>query len=829
VAAEPPAPTAEAAVLELPDDGFVTGRLAPAAAAGGPRTTFLWQSPRFSAPLDFSVAGFRRIRFAEAATAAPAAEQPLWRADLVGGDVVLGRLAAIDAEAVMVEVPGVAGGTLRLARGRLERLARVGGGARTLVPGRLADWRLTGAGFEERAGRIAVPAGGRAFRPVAAGRRAIFDIVLSWDARPEFELSFTATAEGKPADDWRLEAADGDLVAIREGRTARLAAVAAAPAGQGSMRIRCFVDRESGRMVVEFPAHDDDAKPAFDETVAPVRAAAAEPDAGGIAITVRQGALRIDSLRVDAWGDGLRTLTGQGPAGAGAVVESFAAETGEFVFRAEAGPKRVAAREITEIPFAPAAADRAEPPAAAVRLALHDGTWLTGRLLEVTDRSVRIDAVAAAAPVECELARLAAIEPAVAPRPDGLPARPGLLEGDGLRTLGCLVPGADGGGIAWLARGAAAAAPLDAAALSRGDHPLTVAYRGLTPAGDAGLAPVKRGGDWVVETVLPGGPAARDGRVRPGARISRIRPAGAAAPVDVADLDLEDVQSLLRGVVGGTLRLAVTGPDGPAEIDLVLDAAGRDETSPARPAPPLGRALDVQAARIEGAADGAAEPAGPAVVYLKTGDSIRCTAVAIEEGGLRIRTDRGEVVVPAVALRAVEFAASPSLAIPREKLVRLLTLPRMQAADPPPHLLRLETGDYLRGRAVALDDRGLRFDVLGTVKAFPRDAIARLIWLTVEGDDAEARAAAAVIDGGNAGGVPVRATMTDGRRLSLAATGVAGDRLLGTSAIFGPASVALARCERLELGLAKSDDTTPLPYSQWRLKPAPTPRALRKP
>lgn len=833
----PPAATPAEAVLELPDDCFTTGRLAPAPAEAGPRTTFLWKSPRFPAPLEFSVDGFRRIRFANAdaagadtagadtADAPKDAAAPLWRAETTGGDIAVGELVAIDAKSVSIQVPGVAGGPLVIPRDRLERLARVAAAARAIVPGRLSDWRLTGTGFEERAGRIEVPAGGRGFRGLAVDPRAVFDLGLSWDERPDFEISFTATEVGKPAEDWRIEAADGQVVAIREGKTARLGAIAALPAGQGGVRIRGFVDRGTGRMVVVLPGGAggaDDPRPAFDETVAPASQAA-----GGVAIKVSRGTLRIDSLRVDAWGDGLRMVTGQGPADGDAAVESFAKGTGEIVFRTTAGPKRMPVTEITEIPFA--SADIAPPPPpAAVRLALRDGTWLTGRLLEVTERTIRIDAMAAAAAVECDLSALEAIEPTDPPSPAGLPARPGLLEGTGVRLLGCLVPAPAGTGIAWLPRGAIVAAPLDAAAIAESAADLGIAYRGLGLLGGAGIVPVKRGNQWLMETLVPAGPAARDGRLVAGGRIVRIRPAGSPAGVDVADLDLEDVLSLLRGVVGGTVRLDVTGPDGPAEIDLVLDVTGRGDLGRANAAEALSRALDLQAARLEGAGDAAAEPAGPAIAYLKTGDSIRCAAVALEDGGLRIRTDRGEVVVPAVALRAVEFAASPSLAIPREKLGRLLTLPRMQAANPPPHMLRLETGDYLRGRAVALDEQGLRFDVLGTVKTFPRSDVARLIWLTVEGDDALTRAAAAVVEGGDAGGLPARARMTDGRWLSLSATGVAADRLLGTSAIFGPTGVPLGRCARLDLGLARPAADEPLPYSQWQLKPAPPPKALPK-
>ena len=64
IAAPPPEPTRDAAVLELADEGFLRGGLVAAAAVpGGHRETLLWQSPLFDGPLEFTVDGFARIRF----------------------------------------------------------------------------------------------------------------------------------------------------------------------------------------------------------------------------------------------------------------------------------------------------------------------------------------------------------------------------------------------------------------------------------------------------------------------------------------------------------------------------------------------------------------------------------------------------------------------------------------------------------------------------------------------------------------------------------------------------------------------------------------------
>jgi hypothetical protein len=178
-------------------------------------------------------------------------------------------------------------------------------------------------------------------------------------------------------------------------------------------------------------------------------------------------------------------------------------------------------------------------------------------------------------------------------------------------------------------------------------------------------------------------------------------------------------------------------------------------------------------------------------------------------------------------MRAVELLPSTTSAIPKDKLARLLTLPRMLQSDPPTHLVRLASGDYLRGKLLSLDDTVLRMDVLGVTKELPRSEVSRLIWLSREGDGSEAEALAAVVRGPE-GGLPLRATMTDGRRLTMKAERVVGDRLEGTSGVFGALGIDLNRCERLELHPSSSDvAAASLPYGQWKLRPAPVPRALK--
>lgn len=188
----PPEPTRQAAVLDLLGDGFLTGKLAPAAGKPGrPRTTVLWQSPLFDEPLEFAIDGIERIRFAK--VTAGAAEADAWRADLRGGDCLVGALESIDADHIVLSGKELGTPPLRIRRGQVERLTRKDSAVRTIVPGGLAGWNVAGKAWQEQAGRLVCEtAGSVADRDVGAAKRSCFTLALSWDERPDLELLFAA-------------------------------------------------------------------------------------------------------------------------------------------------------------------------------------------------------------------------------------------------------------------------------------------------------------------------------------------------------------------------------------------------------------------------------------------------------------------------------------------------------------------------------------------------------------------------------------------------------------------------------------------------------------
>jgi len=832
IAAPPPEPTRDAAVLELADEGFLRGGLVAAAAVpGGHRETLLWQSPLFDGPLEFTVDGFARIRFPAGQPVKPADDA--WHAELSGSELLQGTLEAIDADHVVMRVAAAGAEPLRIRRSAVTRLSRAAASKARIVPGGLAGWDAGEGAWREVGGRLVCErAGGVCFRDVACPARACFDVVLSWDERPDLEMLFAAgPAEaavlkgaapkrdgGKPAakpavECYRLEIADGNVLVVREGTKAAFDQAASLPAGPGRLHLRAFVDQEKGRLALVLPATDAGAKPVFDQAIPPGKPGVRT----GFGLKLRRGGVRIESLRCDAWTDAEPQVATAGLLGGGqSAVETFDKQAGLFTVRDAAGTRQVPAAEVAVIEFA-----AAEPPAqrsGSVVVGLDDSCRIGGRILEVTPAAIRLDCPALAAAFECPLEHVAVLD-AVGPRPAGLPGRPGLLEADGGRTIGCLVDGAAGGAVGWQPRGAVAPRAVVAAA-----GPLQVAYRGLQALGGVGLTLAKQDAAWVVSEITAGGPAARDGRVAVGWRLEEIRLGDAAVPG--GSLKADDIPRLLRGIAGSTVRLRFTDPTGQRhDVALVRDKSGRGDLGGGGEKDVLDKVLKFQEA-IHGQARKAA--GGPATVFLKTGDAILCSVLSADAEGLRIKTDLvADHLVPTAAMRAVELLPSTTSAIPKDKLARLLTLPRMQQADPPTHLVRLASGDYLRGKLVSFDDKALRLDVLGVTKELPRSEVSRLIWLSREGDGSEAEALAAVLRGQEGGGLPVRATMTDGRRLTMRAERVVADRLDGSSGVFGSVGIDLNRCERLEIHPAAADAATNLPYSQWRLKPAPPPRALR--
>lgn len=344
-----------------------------------------------------------------------------------------------------------------------------------------------------------------------------------------------------------------------------------------------------------------------------------------------------------------------------------------------------------------------------------------------------------------------------------------------------------------------------------------------------------------VQAVLHGGTRLTGRIVEVTDDVLRLDCPSVADPVACDRRQLALLEPIARTPAPVTGRLGLLEGSAGRMRGRLVNPAGKDKGIAWHPrggveAVAIGRAEPLRIAYARATAPDASAPTAkpvdagsPATLYLKTGESILCSVLSADREGLRIKTDlEADLRVPAIAIRAVELLSSSAGPLSKDKFARLLTLPRSQQADPPTHMLRLPNGDYVRGKLISLDDSTTRIEVVGTVKDFPRSQVSRLIWLSIEGDDSESLAARAVLEVGDPQGVPSRATMLDGRRVSLIAERLDGDRLVGRNGVFGTTSVDLERVERLDLGPAALEQPQgTVPYSQWKLKPAAVPRALK--
>jgi hypothetical protein len=839
-AAPQPTQAAPRGVLDLRGGGFVTGELVPTPEADDGRETLLWQSPLFTKPFEFRLADVTGVRFGEVPDPD---ESPTdgFRLHLRGGDIITGVIQAIDADSITIAAAGGAGRqTLRIRRDEVESIARRGAGGGSFDgPGGLTGWdQKPGNAWREEAGRLLTSRrGGSISRDVAAPPRARYDIGVSWKTPAEFR--FSLASDGVAEDDqFVLEllrpAAGGATLAVVR-RKAGKATLEPIPldATADSLRIVLFIDQPRGRMAVVLPAAG--AQPAADIELA--RAADAEPFRG-VRLSLTSGDICLESLRVTPWTAAEPALddveqttialrTGIPRTGE---IEGFDAQAGAFMVRAAGQETRIPAADVTEI-LLPRASAAGPKQAAQVRAIGVNGDVVSGSLTNVDPQGVWIRRQGLAEPLAMPFPQLVAMQSLVpAATAIELPGREGRLEGDGFAMRGALA--AADGGVGWQPAGSVVASLFAATAASfsgRLDYvaPPADTDESAMVGGIGGMVSRADDGSFVVTMLTEDGAAAQDGRLQPGDRIVAIAPAERARFVPTKGLEPDEVTDLLRGQVGAPVRIKVTdaGGENQRTIELVrgrLAMAGGQLLRQAL-------ATHAELAAPESAGDMLAHPA---VVVLASGESTACRIVTIDAERLRLVTPLAgtadePVDVPAALVKAVEFDPSaPGRALDRVRFERLLTIPRMQRSKPPTHVLRMKNGDYVRGRLIAADDQAVRIELPGKEQVFPRDAVARVIWLHPEELDPRPDAPAA--EPPRPQGLAVTGIWPGGRRVGLMAQTVEGQAILGTNAALGVARIDTDRVERLFFGTAAEKGRDQRPYSQWKVRPAPEPRALRE-
>ena len=211
-------------------------------------------------------------------------------------------------------------------------------------------------------------------------------------------------------------------------------------------------------------------------------------------------------------------------------------------------------------------------------------------------------------------------------------------------------------------------------------------------------------------------------------------------------------------------------------------------------------------------------------LYLRDGDVIPSVVTKIDENGVWFRSSlSASTFVANEKVKAVELApeppnSTPSVRLTRTKRDRLLMLPRMQKTDPPTHLIRARSGDYLRGRVTGMDDKVLKVEVRLESKDVPRERISRIIWLHADELDPTKKPAPPKAT------TRVQALRNDGVRLTFHAEKFAGNTLSGKSDVLGPCQVAIKQIDQLLIGDSIEKAAAQLAYQQWKLTSAPDPK-----
>jgi thiol-disulfide isomerase/thioredoxin len=217
---------------------------------------------------------------------------------------------------------------------------------------------------------------------------------------------------------------------------------------------------------------------------------------------------------------------------------------------------------------------------------------------------------------------------------------------------------------------------------------------------------------------------------------------------------------------------------------------------------------------------------GKRSMYLRTGDTIPCDVIRIDETGVTFKAPTTDATfVPNDKIKSVELIPARDLPGPDEaKRDRLLTLPRMQRDAPPTHLIVSTTGDFLRGRIVEMDDARLKVEVRLETRDIPRDRVAQIIWLHADelGDTQAAPAPAAPAK-------EMRAQTVDraGNRMTFVVTKSDGKSVSGKSDVLGAVRANLADVDELLLGSMIEQSAAKLAYNGWKLHHAPDPKFVK--
>jgi thiol-disulfide isomerase/thioredoxin len=221
------------------------------------------------------------------------------------------------------------------------------------------------------------------------------------------------------------------------------------------------------------------------------------------------------------------------------------------------------------------------------------------------------------------------------------------------------------------------------------------------------------------------------------------------------------------------------------------------------------------------------KPNGAGTLYLRAGDRIPCEATRIDETGVHFSSSVVDATfAPHRAVKALELVSNwTAAALAEEKRQRLLTLPRMQKANPPTHLVASTGGDILRTNLISMNSDTLVVESRLESKTIPRDRVACLIWLHDEGSGTAAAIPGDVsptVDFSDS--LSVQAVRADGVRLTFVPQECTGNELIGASKLLGDCRVEIRKVDVLAFGSMVETLADEQAFHDWKLSDAIEPR-----
>lgn len=810
--------------ITLANGDYVTGKLVDSERAN----QLCWQGDGLTEKLVFPMAAVSSVHFPSPPEQGEASGD--FSFELVGGDSLTGSLVSLSADAV--ELNSASLGTLRINRDQLRRIVRYNHQGETIYsgPNGLTGWTSPKSDhpWRDEGGQLAAAAPGEiSFADVKVPAKASVEIEASWQHKASFsihvgsewhmrdeivdgfgrvigrEVQVKRTKTEKPSSLFSLETWGDWVVLVRETeKRADVSPVVRLTPGPGRIHLRLLFDQSAGRVAV-YSADGE----LLGEASAPDDQKLAR---GGLRLENKSGDLRVEYLAIHGWfGDKPTAVNAersylQTSKGEVHYSDSLAydAEAQEFVV---AESEKTAATEPADdearndAPSEPKRESLAAPP----RIPLAD----------VTTLSFQPSGTAQQQPIRVASYDGSRVSGELAGVTNGklLLRRPGIeapleLPVDRLRMIASLsskMPQPDAEGRAgrlegdglrlhgWLVDSAAN----ESAAASSCLHWRSLASMNSSPLSkDFSGSVVYRDPPQPAKKVALN--QARAAAVRLQARaVVRAKPAGIAAV------------------------LQAVGAGGPINDKPVLTNNGT--------------VSDKQ------------------LLWLRAGDRLPCTIESIDDRGVTFKSSAvAATFLPHDAIKAWERKGGrPPRPIDPEKRERLLTLPRMQRANPPTHLIESTTGDYLRGQLEELNAKTLQMSVRLETKKIAFDDVASIVWFDPlkpaqekDQDDGNAKNAAA------AGERPVpadkapadrqvaaidlaksmQAVRADGVRLTFEPHSVAEGVIDGDSRLLGKCHVDVREVDQLLLGNAIGEAAEELAYHQWRLKPAADPQFVNE-